>query len=161
MPQTARASKPQNKSYMPLLLTQYQVHPCPWSLRRPLPQAAPSALLGVPGDQSPSSAGGPGLWKNRANIDFLHLPTSSYRKGSHCLQMLKTIIFSPPKYGGKNQPAPGTKVQGGGVSENSQAENREEMIQHRPDLLEANTHHQLHFCGIATWKADSKNLQKE
>lgn len=37
----------------------------------------------------------------------------------------------------------------------------EEMIQRRPDLLKANTHHQLHFCGIYTVNADSKYHQKE
>lgn len=84
------------------------------------------------------------------------------RKGSYCLQTLKTIIFYPLKQWTESKPAPrNLNPRGMGKWKQPPRRHTERMIQRRPDLLKANTQHPLHFCWILIQKAESKYHQKE
>lgn len=70
------------------------------------------------------------------------------------LQEGLTLFANPENYyflssktlRGKKPASPRNPNPRGRASENSHTENREGTIQRQPDLLKANTHHQLHFC---------------
>lgn len=117
------------------------------------PQETPSAgsPLGSPtGRRGPGtpSAGGPGLWRTRAKHQFSPPTHQQLQEGLTLFANPENYYFLSSKtLRGKKPASPrNPNPRGRRASENSHTENREGMIQRQPDLLKANTHHQLHFC---------------